>query len=211
MDTGVGMTDEVRQRIFDPFFSTKSARGSGLGLSMVYGIMERHRGSIEVASAPGQGTTVTLRFQAARTSAPVPDAAVPLPSGSARRILLIEDDRVVRRTLASLLRTGGHIVEEADGGPAGLSRLTGKPVDLVLTDLGMPEMNGWEVARAVKVRYPDLPVVLITGWGDQPEGSGSAPAGLVDRVVGKPVRLEDLLATITELTGGSTTPQGRAG
>jgi len=204
-DTGVGMPDEVRQRIFDPFFTTKGVRGSGLGLSMVYGIMERHGGSIQVASAPGQGTTVTLRFQVARTSTPVPDAAIPLPSGPARRILLIEDDPVVRRTLASLLRTGGHIVEEADGGPAGLTRLTEKPVDLVLTDLGMPELNGWEVARQVKARHPDLPVVLLTGWGEQLEDSGDIPAGLVDRVLGKPVRLEDLLTTIAELTGGSTT------
>jgi CheY-like chemotaxis protein len=172
---------------------------------MVYGIMERHGGSIQVASAPGQGTTVTLRFQVARTSTPVPDAAIPLPSGPARRILLIEDDPVVRRTLASLLRTGGHIVEEADGGPAGLTRLTEKPVDLVLTDLGMPELNGWEVARQVKARHPDLPVVLLTGWGEQLEDSGDIPAGLVDRVLGKPVRLEDLLTTIAELTGGSTT------
>jgi signal transduction histidine kinase/ActR/RegA family two-component response regulator len=197
-DTGVGMSEEVKARIFDPFFTTKGGLGTGLGLSVVYGIMERHGGRLEVASAPGQGTTFTLRFQVATAAAPEErrDLAHSLP---ARRILLIDDDPMVRQTVASLLRTVGHTVEEADGGAAGIRRLTEGPVDLVLTDLGMPEVTGWDVARAVKAYDPHLPVILLTGWGEHVSPS-AAELALVDRVMGKPFHLKDLLGAVAELT-----------
>jgi PAS domain S-box-containing protein len=199
IDTGVGMSDEVRSRIFDPFFTTKGGRGTGLGLSVVYGIMGRHGGRITVDSAPGRGTTVILHFQTAR-------AAPASESGSARssmvapkRLLLVDDDPMVRRTLASLLQAAGHAVTEADGGAAGIARLGTDAIDLVLTDLGMPEVTGWDVAVAVRTKAPGVPVVLLTGWGEH--GATETPTpGLVDRVLGKPVHLDDLLAVIAELT-----------
>jgi CheY-like chemotaxis protein len=200
-DTGVGMSEEVRQRVFDPFFTTKGGRGMGLGLSVVYGIMERHGGHIAVRSAPGQGTTVSLRFRPApggeADAAPSLARHRPVP----RRILVVEDDPAVRDTIVSLLRAAGHLVTDAPGGAAGIDRLADGPVDLVLTDLGMPEVTGWDVARAVRARHPRLPVVLLTGWGERSTRE-TAPPGLVDRILEKPVSLNDLLTAIDALTTG---------
>ena len=200
-DTGVGMSDEVRQRVFDPFFTTKSGRGMGLGLSVVYGIMERHGGHIAVHSAPGQGTTVSLRFRPAPGAEAKAAPGLPRRQPVPRRILVVDDDATVRDTIVSLLRAAGHLVIDAAGGAAGVARLADGPVDLVLTDLGMPEVTGWDVARAVRERYPRLPVVLLTGWGAHGTGE-EPPAGLVDRIVAKPVTLNDLLAVIDDLTAG---------
>jgi signal transduction histidine kinase len=199
-DTGVGMPEDVRRRIFEPFFTTKGGRGSGLGLSIVYSIMERHGGHVAVTSVPGQGTTVTLRFQPARP-APAAAAAPTPPVLAARRLLLVEDDGQVREALADLLRTKGHTVLEADGGAAALSLLAQDGIDLVITDLGMPGMSGWDVAKAVKDRSPGLPVLLLTGWGDR--AAQEAGESVVDRVMSKPVRLQDLQEAILELTEAS--------
>jgi PAS domain S-box-containing protein len=197
-DTGVGMTEEVRTHIFEPFFTTKGPQGTGLGLAVVYGIMERHGGRVGVASALGQGTTVTLTFQVAcgAEAASEPPGLTPVIP---RRILLIEDDPMVRQTLAVLLQEAGHSVVVADGGVAGLARLAETPVDCVLTDLGMPELTGWDVAREVRARCPHLPIVLLTGWGEQVAGE-AGHQGLVDRILGKPVRLEELLRVIRQVT-----------
>jgi signal transduction histidine kinase/ActR/RegA family two-component response regulator len=196
-DTGTGMSEEVRQRIFEPFFTTKGARGSGLGLSVVYGIMERHGGRIALDSTQGQGTRLTLRFQAAGSPPAAPGKESPAAS-TPLRVLLVDDDAMVRETVGSLLRIMGHQTIEADGGAAGIARLAGSPVDVVMTDLGMPEVTGWEVARAAKAHDPSLPVILLTGWGDQilPE---SRSRDLVDRILGKPFRLEELKRAIAEL------------
>lgn len=163
--------------------------------------MERHGGRIEVESTQGRGTTFTLRFQSS--------AAVDAPSKasgvgevvSVRRLLVIDDEDAVRETLVQLLLTSGHQVLEAPSGAVGLQILDQAPVDCVLTDLGMPEMVGWEVARRVKARRPDLPVVLLTGWGEQVAGgAGAEDDSVVDRIVGKPVRLDELLRVIAVLT-----------
>ncbi|HSB71793.1 MAG TPA: GAF domain-containing protein [Candidatus Methylomirabilis sp.] len=199
-DTGIGMTDEVRRRVFDPFFTTKGLHGTGLGLSVVYGIMGRHGGQINVTSAPGQGTTIRLRF---RLASPDTGAVARPPTPGklpVRRILLVDDDADVRETMATLLRASGQEVLEADSGEAALKRLETTPVDLVLTDLGMPEITGWDVARAAKAGHPDLPVVLLTGWGDQ-AGAEAPPGARVDRVLAKPVPRSTVLAVIAELTG----------
>jgi PAS domain S-box-containing protein len=196
-DTGVGMPEDVRRRIFEPFFSTKGGRGTGLGLSIVYSTMERHGGHVAVSSVPGQGTTVTLRFQLAQpTPASAPPSAPPVQR--VRRLLLVEDDGQVREALADLLRTKGHTVLEADGGASALSLLSETGLDLVITDLGMPGMSGWDVAKAVKDRAPSLPVLLLTGWGDRVAQEGGENS--VDRVLSKPVRLQDLQEAILELT-----------
>jgi PAS domain S-box-containing protein len=198
IDTGVGMTDDVRRQVFEPFFTTKGGRGTGLGLSMVYGIMERHGGGIEVASAPGHGTTFTLRFQTVPEHLPAAPAPSPARRPS-RRLLVIDDDPRVRNTLVSLLRAAGHQITEAASGGEGLARFAEESAELVLTDLSMPEVNGWDVAAAVKARVPTCPVVLLTGWADQ-HTDETAGSGLVDRVLHKPVRLQELLQAIAELT-----------
>ncbi|MEI8190348.1 MAG: GAF domain-containing protein, partial [candidate division NC10 bacterium] len=197
-DTGVGMSEEVRQRVFDPFYTTKGIQGSGLGLSMVYGIMQRHAGQIEVASTHGEGTRFTLRFRVAnQMRAATPEESV-LSSVPPRRLLVIDDEPAVRDSLALLLQSAGHTVLTAPDGPSGLQILETADVACVLTDLGMSGMTGWEVARAVKALHPDLPVILLSGWMDQTASESALEA--VDRSIGKPVRIRELLTIIAELT-----------
>jgi PAS domain S-box-containing protein len=198
-DTGVGMPETVRQKVFEPFFTTKGVTGTGLGLSVVYGIMERHGGRVDVTSVSGQGTTFTLGFQPAPAE-PIGTAPDSPPARTlSRRILVIDDDPTVRCTMTELLRAAGQTVLVAESGPAGLAHLAHTLPDLVLTDLGMPEMSGVDVARRVKAAHPRLPVVLLTGWGD----TATLPPEdrqVVDRVLGKPVRLAELLRVVAELT-----------
>jgi signal transduction histidine kinase/integral membrane sensor domain MASE1/ActR/RegA family two-component response regulator len=200
-DTGTGMPPEVQAKIFEPFFTTKGVLGTGLGLSVVFGIVQRHGGTIEVASTSGTGTVFTLRLRRAGSAPPArtagrQQAIVP------RRLLLIEDETDVRKTMGKLLETVGHRVFEAEDGAAGLALLGVEAVDAVLTDLGMPGLTGWDVARTVKARFPALPVVLMTGWGQnvQPDTTGGA---VVDRILGKPVQLKELLDAIQGLTAAS--------
>jgi len=195
-DTGIGMSEEVRHQVFEPFFTTKGPQATGLGLAVVYGIMKRHGGRVAVDSAPGHGTTVTLRFPAAPLGAEIRS---PTTAGAPRRILVIDDDPAVRDTICGLLQVFGHVVLAAASGAEGLRVLeTATPqVDLVITDLVMPGMTGWEVARAIKSSRRPLPVVLLTGWGelDQPTGE----AGLVDRTLSKPIGSQDLLQVVADL------------
>jgi signal transduction histidine kinase len=196
-DTGVGIPAEIQPDLFDPFFTTKGVQRTGLGLAVVYGTVQRHGGTITVASTPRQGTTFTLRLPAVvavQAAAPGPARAGVTP----RRLLLIDDEPKVRGTLASLLRAVGHTVTEAASGPAGLALLGIIPVDCVLTDLGMPEMTGWEVAKAINASWPHLPVLLLTGWGDQ----DVPPDHRVARILSKPIRREELLVVIAEVTEG---------
>ena len=204
-DTGMGMTDAVRQRMFDPFYTTKGVQGVGLGLSVAYSIMERHGGAITATSAPGQGTTVTLRFRAAGAAAarPGPQAGGQV---SPCRILLIDDDPAVRTTLTSLLTAAGHTVQKAEGGAEGVALFRATAVDVVLTDLGMPEVTGWDVARLVKAERAEVPVILLTGWGDQlPQ---ELTEGLVDCVLAKPYRIQEIQAVLRDLVHprSSSTP-----
>jgi CheY-like chemotaxis protein len=207
-DTGICMTEAVRQRIFDPFFTTKGLHGTGLGLSVVYGIMERHGGQIAATATPGQGAAFRLRFRCAAASVPRP-SPVRVPSVRNCRILLVDDDAGVRKTAAALLRASGQDVLEAGGGAEAVEWLRTTDVDVVLTDLGMPDVTGWDVARAAKARRPDLPVVLLTGWGDH-AGTDAPPDAPVDRVLAKPVARSTLLTVLSELVeppdGG--TPKG---
>jgi GAF domain-containing protein/ActR/RegA family two-component response regulator len=205
-DTGVGMNQEVQARIFDPFFTTKGAKGSGLGLSMVYGIMERHGGEIQVESAPGRGTTVRLGF-------PVDGGGIIAPAAPAavrvipRRILLVEDEDEVRTTLVALLQSGNHQVVAVASGSEALARFEQDRFDLVITDLGMPELSGWQVASAVKARAPRVPVVLLTGWGEQSAPEAPQRTGSVDKILAKPCALDELLQAIVAVTDpkGATT------
>ncbi|HUM16867.1 MAG TPA: ATP-binding protein [Candidatus Nitrosotalea sp.] len=169
-DTGAGMPEEVRRRALEPFFTTKGPKATGLGLSVAYGTVQRYGGTLTVESAEGQGTTVEVSLPNASASAKVAgkssaartDPALPL------RILVIDDELQVRATLAEMLEEQGHSVTQAPGGREGLSYLESNPelVDVVVSDLGMPDMNGWDVARTIQSRWPRLPVGLITGWGE---------------------------------------------
>ncbi len=191
-DSGTGMSEALRARATEPFFTTKGPKGTGLGLSASYGILEQHGGDLSIESVEGEGTTVTIRLPALGASESPPPVA-PLPVGArALRILLIDDQRSVRRTLADVLTAEGHRVVDVGGGAEGLERLEhDEPFDAVFTDLGMPDMTGWQVARAVKARWPKVTVVVITGWREDAAGSADDRAS-VDFMVPKPVTLDAL-------------------
>jgi signal transduction histidine kinase/CheY-like chemotaxis protein/PAS domain-containing protein len=190
-DSGIGMSEDIRQKAFEPFFTTKAGRGSGLGLSIVYGIMQRHGGGAELASTPGRGTTVTLRFRRAAEAAPPSPTMQPHETW----LLVVADDPHARRILAGLLRSAGHMVAEAQSGEAALATLAAYSIDVVLAEAHLPQMTGWDLAQAIKARQPQLPVVLLTDR----DASPVARSMFVDRVLGKPTRLEPLLQTIQAL------------
>jgi len=190
-DTGEGISKRVQNRVFDPFFTTKGPKASGLGLSVSYGIMKRHRGDIKVESKKGKGSTFTLSFP---SEAKVPQKRrkpEKIKKAFSKKILIIDDEEGVRDILGRILEGGSHRVvlkgtsREAldkfkeDNSDLTLSGLEDK-FDLVLTDLGMPDMSGWELAKEVKKIDKDIPVGLITGWGlggryhqREDEGGGS--------------------------------------
>ena len=200
-DTGIGMDEATRKRCLEPFFSTKGKRGTGLGLAMVYGIVERHHGTIEIESQPGAGTTFRLNFPVRAASLPaLTEPKKEAPPGPFR-ILCVDDEPTVRELLARMLRLDGHTVETADGGRNGIemfraARVQGKPFDAVITDLGMPYVDGREVALQVKTESPETPLIMLTGWGAFMDNQSSAQ---IDRVLSKPPHLRDLRAALLEL------------
>jgi signal transduction histidine kinase len=185
-DTGIGMAPEVQRRALEPFFTTKGPKSTGLGLSVNYGIVGAHGGTLTLESEPGRGTTVQFTLPAAGPvdrRRPPESAAAP----AALRILVIDDDPPIREVIADLLREDGHAVEEVGNGRDGLARVrNGGPLDLVITDLGMPEVTGWDVIRAAKDRRPPMAIGLVTGWGDDPDGR-PADCARPDFVLAKPV------------------------
>ena len=201
-DTGMGMSEHVVRRIFEPLYTTKGSNGTGMGLTMSQGIVQEHNGRIEVDSVLGKGTVFRLHFPfaaeqpAAIASGEVP-ALAPAPTRGAVRILVVDDEPMVRAVTSKLLRLKGHTVEEAEGGPQALALLDdGAAFDLVITDLSMPVMSGRELATAIRERRPELPIMLLTGDTDaQAEGADVAA------VVKKPFQLDALEATIQDVLG----------
>jgi signal transduction histidine kinase/CheY-like chemotaxis protein len=191
-DDGVGMDDAVRRQALEPFFTTKGPSGTGLGLSVANSIVQRHRGELSLRPNEPRGTVVTLRLpRAVGAAAPAP---APMPEGPALRVLVIDDEPMVREALADSLIEDGHAVIQVGSGAEGLARLAeGADVDVVVTDLGMPEMTGWEVARAVRTRHPGLSVGLITGWAVALQISDEERRG-VDFLIAKPYTTEALRA-----------------
>ena len=198
-DTGTGMTEEIRERIFEPFYTTKENLGTGLGLSVSYGIIERHGGAITVASQIGQGTTFTIDLPAAE------DACLEIPSPQqvstpSFSIMVIDDEPFVRETLAEMLQELSHNVVVAEGGRMALEKLHAGHFDLVFTDLSMPEMDGWETAGEIRRHWPDINIILVTGYGKNtvpPNGD----TNLVDGTIGKPFNFEQVAETIAAVTG----------
>jgi signal transduction histidine kinase/ActR/RegA family two-component response regulator len=208
-DTGTGMTEEVRGRCLEPFFTTKGQRGTGLGLAMVYGMVQRHEAEIEIESAPGRGTTMRLTFPACSADGlPHQRASVPTPAHSAR-ILVVDDDKRVTKSLRRVLEADGHRVTVADGGQAGIDTFLaatrrGESFSVVISDLGMPHIDGRRVAAAVKAASPRTPIVLLTGWGYGMRENGDLPSH-VDRLLSKPPDVDELRLAISKLTAEAET------
>ena len=199
-DQGQGIPAEYLGRVFDPFFTTKGERGTGLGLSIAYGAMARLGGSITASNHAGGGAVFTLRFPIAP---PVPDGARPLEIRrkiQPRRVMVIDDDPDNLEALSALFQSRGHSVKAANSGPGALKELMGGecPVDVVFCDLGMPGINGWDIARQVKSLAAPPIFYLVTGWAQEIRADDPRRR-LVDAVVAKPVEpqlLDRLLAGV---------------
>ena len=199
-DTGTGMDETVKRRLFDPFFTTRSPQRTGLGLSVVHGIVARHQGTIEVESREGEGTSFRISLPLAQDAIPAPvPASVPADeiAPGAARILVIEDEEHIRRALVEILGRAGHAVETARDGLEGLARFQSGRYDVVITDLSMPERSGLEVASAVKQMAPGTPVILITGWGDLLDPARISESG-VDLTVVKPFQNDWVLSAVAD-------------
>ncbi len=205
-DTGVGMTEEVRERAFDPFFSTKGAGGTGLGLAEVYGIARRHRGSAAITSVPERGTEVLLRFPRWRERTGRPTPSQPLLPTQPQRILVVEDHDDGRDFLRRILEADGHTVTVAASVREGERALeaAGPPFDLLLTDVGLPDGSGWSLVKTARARFPDLRVGVITGWEPQ---VGTSEAQAVEFVLRKPLRAAELKSHIAAPLRRDTTSE----
>jgi PAS domain S-box-containing protein len=205
-DSGVGMNEATRQRCIEPFFTTKGREGTGLGLATVYGTTQRHGGELAIESAPGRGTRIRLTFPvaSARVPAPTPTAAATVERVP-RRVLLVDDDSAVRETLCKVLELDGHEITATEDGAHALDAFKGRQnsslsFDIVISDLGMPKMDGRELAEAIKALSASTPVILLTGWGHSMDLEAPTPAH-VDRVLGKPPKIAELRRAIFDLTG----------
>jgi CheY-like chemotaxis protein len=198
-DTGVGMRKDTRDKIFDPFFTTKGVQATGLGMSVSYGIIKRHQGTITVDSIEHRGTTCCLKFpaHAATNKEDKKGAALPQKLRKAR-VLVMEDEDEVRELLKDILTDGGHEVAFASDGRKGLELFQEKRFDLVFTDLGMPGMSGWQVAEQIKQLSGETPVALITGWDVKQKKQELKNKG-VDIVLKKPFRVDEILGLVQDL------------
>ena len=195
-DTGLGMTDEVRKRVFDPFFTTKGEEGTGLGLSVSHSIVERHGGDLRVDSRPGEGTTFTITLPIGMS--PTGESAVGGETGDERRgrILLVDNDPQVLSILGEMLKDAGHHVLPVPSGPEALRVFVPSGFDLVITNVGMPEMSGWDVAERLRAGDPHVPVIFITGWGLQEEDQARCRRLGISALLFKPVPPQELHRTV---------------
>jgi signal transduction histidine kinase/ActR/RegA family two-component response regulator len=205
-DTGLGMSQDVRTRIFDPFFTTKGKAGMGLGLAVSYGIIRRHEGTVEVMSEVSRGTTFTIHLPAATgvclargDDETATGSDVHATTTKARaRVLIVDDELHVRELLADILEAEGCEIFTCSSGNEAVGVFETRTFDAVFTDIGMPGMSGWELARAVRERDPEIPIAVITGWGEA-VGSDQQQAAQVDWVVTKPFSMSRIVEIVREV------------
>jgi signal transduction histidine kinase/FixJ family two-component response regulator/HAMP domain-containing protein len=211
-DTGIGMDEATRRRCLEPFFTTKGERGTGLGLAMVYGMIQRHSAEMEIDSAPGAGTTMRMIFPA-YSQAFVSTVRLNTSHivSQRLRILLVDDDPLLIKSLNDTLEGDGHVISVAHGGQAGIDAFvaairTPQRFSVVITDLGMPYVDGRKVAASIKGLSPNTPVIMLTGWGQRMLAEDDVPAH-VDRLLSKPPRLHELRAALADLTNSTAVSQ----
>jgi signal transduction histidine kinase len=208
-DTGHGMDEATLKRATEPFFTTKGAgRGTGLGLSMIDGLVAQSGGAMRITSQTGVGTRVELWLPVC-AEAPVERAPVPLPlpieEVRACRVLVVDDDPIVASGTAAMLEDLGHVATEVCSGDAALQLLGSEPaIDLVITDHAMPGMTGTELAACIRRRWPDLPIVIATGYAEVP---GESDLGLPR--LSKPYRQQELAQLLAQLIGERERPVAR--
>ena len=199
-DTGTGMTEEVRQHCLEPFFTTKGAEGTGLGLAMVQGIVQRHNGTLEIESQVGQGTTFIIRFSLQHGTPPPVPLKVPALSRTLH-VLVVDDEPLLRTVAEAWLVEDGHTVATAENGAAALARLTTGKFDLVITDKAMPNMNGEQLAAAIYKGETIAPVILMTGFGDLMKATGELPPH-ISAILSKPITQESLREALAKVFPG---------
>jgi signal transduction histidine kinase/ActR/RegA family two-component response regulator len=203
-DSGTGMTEEVRSRIFDPFFTTKGKAGMGLGLAVSYGIICRHEGTLEAESEMGRGTSFVIKLAAATEAVPAQTSEsraqqVAIPAIASVRVLVVDDEPYVRELLRDILVSLGHEVAEAEDGFKALELIDSQTFDAVFTDVGMPGMSGWELAKSIRERNSDMPMAILTGWGEA-FSSDEQEAAMVDWIVAKPFLMERIVEIVKEIS-----------
>lgn len=212
LDNGIGMDEKIRQRCLEPFFSTKTLHGgTGLGLAMVYGMVQRHQGKIEIESSPQNGTCIRLSFPLEESAAKI-RRETPMPVQKARSlsILCVDDDEPIRELLDICLTNYHHRVVTAPDGMNGMklflaAKENHQPFEVVITDLGMPHMDGHQLARSIKAESPLTPIIMMTGWGAMIKEDGETSPE-VDAVVCKPPRIQELNELILRIS--TTRSQG---
>jgi len=204
-DSGMGMTPETVSQIFDPFFTTRGVEGNGLGLSVSWTIIQRHGGTIEVESAPGEGTRFLIRLPLGCLLEPVAAAPLSAPrrATSGQEVLVVDDEPMVSSVLASILSREGYRVSKAANAAEALIQLRkNSNFSVVLTDHGMPGMTGLQLIAEIKRLYPALPTLLLTGWGAS-VFANSKPEVLPDAVLAKPIDRTDLLDALAKAMSGT--------
>jgi len=197
-DTGSGIPPEQAEHIFEPFFTTKGGQGSGLGLTVSQNIVERHGGTITVNDGAGRGAAFTVRLPARPEPASVdeaPQTRDAVPIDRSLRVLVVDDEISVRLLLSRLLLRDGHIVREALGGREALDLLRTYAFDLLITDLGMPEVSGHLVIQCARETQPSMPIILSTGWGETISPDQLKALGAT-ALLTKPFTYDDLLRAV---------------
>jgi CheY-like chemotaxis protein len=217
IDTGVGMPPEVRSRVFDPFFTTKGVEGMGLGLSVAYGVIRRHQGTFEVESELGKGSAFRIKLPVAAVGAGTANnsqsgvLSTPLRRSNMLRILVVDDEEEVRNLLKDILEDADCEAVTASHAYDGLKLFDQGGFDAVFTDVGMPGMSGWELARAIRQKNKKVPVAIITGWGEAVSTSEREDAQ-VDWVLSKPfsmAQIGDIAQEISRRRQEVRKPEGR--
>jgi signal transduction histidine kinase/CheY-like chemotaxis protein len=214
-DTGSGMPAEVKSRIFDPFFTTKGKAGMGLGLAVSFGIIRRHEGPVQVDSEVGVGTKFMIHLPKAEVAEeatlPADELVNPQPSEprttnvtrsfseNQAKILVVDDEEPVRELLRDLLEHEGCRVYMAPGSREALGLFEVHQFDGIFTDVGMPGMSGWELSHAIRERNKEIPIAVVTGWGEAVGSEEQKEAG-VDWVIAKPFRAEKISEIAQEMT-----------
>ena len=198
-DDGQGMSDETKKKIFEPFFTTKGKRGTGLGLSVTYGIINRHGGRIDVESSPGRGTRFIItiprrRDSSGETAMYQSNNQEVVPSS----ILIVDDEESLIEVLTEILESGDYQVDAVSSGAEALEAMSKKEYDVLITDLGMDSISGWDLADAVFERYHDTKVIVATGWGAQVE-PGNLSMHHVNSLISKPFKISEILQVVSNV------------